>query len=178
LCQHLHASKVNFWYKTLSCILILEVEKEKRYSSKNYKEKRKLAKASKVSARKNHSTRDCSARKTWYQYQTLEQRVQHQVSVIWRFECPNIFTCSYNNILKMHYAIETEHQTDRENMLMQKILKSYNGERMKVHTLNQKKQKWACKHTPLLLEACTIMGQWNSWNYLYPIANEIQFFLR
>jgi hypothetical protein len=52
----------------------------------------------------------------------------------------------------MHYAIETEHQTDRENMLMQKILKSYNGERMKVHTLNQKKHKWACKHTPLLLD--------------------------
>jgi hypothetical protein len=40
----------------LTCILILEVEKEKRNSSKNYKEKRKLAKASKVSARKNHST--------------------------------------------------------------------------------------------------------------------------
>jgi hypothetical protein len=37
-------------------ILILEVEKEKRNSSKNYKEKRKLAKASKVSARKNNST--------------------------------------------------------------------------------------------------------------------------
>jgi len=48
----------------------------------------------------------------------------------------------------MHYAIETEHQTDRENMLMQKILKSYNGERMKVHTLNQKKHKWASKHAP------------------------------
>jgi len=32
----------------------------------------------------------------------------------------------------MHYALETEHQTDRENMLMQKILKSYNGERMKI----------------------------------------------
>jgi hypothetical protein len=39
-----------------TCILILEVEKEKRNSSKNYKEKRKLAKARKVSARKNHST--------------------------------------------------------------------------------------------------------------------------
>jgi len=39
-----------------TCILILEVEKEKRNSSKNYKEKRKLAKASKVSARKKHST--------------------------------------------------------------------------------------------------------------------------
>jgi len=39
-----------------TCILILEVEKEKRNPSKNYKEKRKLAKASKVSARKNNST--------------------------------------------------------------------------------------------------------------------------
>jgi hypothetical protein len=39
-----------------TCILILEVEKEKRNSSKNYKEKRKLVKASKVSARKNNST--------------------------------------------------------------------------------------------------------------------------
>ena len=36
----------------------------------------------------------------------------------------------------MHYALETEHQTDRENMLMQKILKSLKGERMKVHTLH------------------------------------------
>jgi hypothetical protein len=47
-----------------TCILILKVEKEKRNSSKNYKEKTKLAKASKVSAQKNHSTRDCSSRKT------------------------------------------------------------------------------------------------------------------
>jgi len=39
-----------------TCILILEVEKEKRNSSKNNKEKEKLAKASKVSARKNQST--------------------------------------------------------------------------------------------------------------------------
>ncbi|KAJ6966661.1 hypothetical protein NC652_004274 [Populus alba x Populus x berolinensis] len=29
---------------------------------------------------------------------------------------------------------------------------------MEVHTLNQKKHKWASKHTPLLLDACTIMA--------------------
>jgi hypothetical protein len=39
-----------------TCILILEVEKKKKNLSKNYKEQKKLVKASKVSAQKNHST--------------------------------------------------------------------------------------------------------------------------
>jgi len=116
-----------------TCILILEVEKEKR----------KLAKGSKVSARKNHSTR-----KTWYQSQTFEQLVQHQVSVIWRFECPNIFRCSYNNIFNNALCIRNRTSNKEFSIL-----------RMKVHTLNQKKHKWTSKHTPLLLEACTIMGK-------------------
>jgi hypothetical protein len=66
-----------------------------------------------------------------------------------RFECPNIFTCSYNNIFNNALCIRNRTSNKEFSIL-----------RMKVHTLNQKKHKWASKHTQaLVLEACTIMGK-------------------
>jgi hypothetical protein len=60
---------------------------------------------------------------------------------------------------------------------------------MKVHTLNQKKHKWASKHAPLLLEACTIMGKqhcffevrtvmtkYTTWHYSCAVNNSSNFF--
>jgi len=64
----------------------------------------------------------------------------------------------------MHYALETEHQTDRKHadaentqVVESPHIKHY-AFILKVHTL-EKKHKWASKHMPLLLEACTIMGK-------------------
>jgi hypothetical protein len=125
-----------------------------------------------VSARKNHSTRG-SARKHDIIYSRsqsswdLDAQIHshaHTITFIQDLErhcwCP-----------KPHNALcnETEHQTDRKHADAENT-QVLERECMKVHTLNimplflkvhtlEKKHKWASKHTPLLLEACTIMTE-------------------